>query len=206
MTSQDKEFSLYLDACDGLKVGLLDEQLNWKKFLDFPIKKASNTLFIETEKLLSENNIELGQLEQIFLCLGPGSYTGIRLLQGMKDLYQNQGLKVFSFYNFEIPYLNGVQEGIYVTSAYKQEIYQYKWDGEEHFQDLIEAERFVAENTGDIYGMQDQFHENALCNVYTMLRNNPKKVLERVLEKKLSRQAFYFRPLEKEFRMNFPEF
>lgn len=206
MTSQDKGFSLYLDACDGLKVGLLDEQLNWEKFLDFPIKKASNTLFIETEKLLSENNIELSQLEQIFLCLGPGSYTGIRLLQGMKDLYQNQGLKVFSFYNFEIPYLNGIQEGVYVTSAYKQEIYQYKWHGEEHFQDLIEAGRFVVENTGDIYGMQDQFHENALCNVYTMLRNNPKKVLERVLEKKLSRQAFYFRPLEKEFRMNFPEF
>jgi tRNA threonylcarbamoyladenosine biosynthesis protein TsaB len=206
MTSPDKKFSLYLDACDGLKVGLLNEELEWIEFLDFPIKKASNTLFVETEKLLSNNKINLEDIASLFLCLGPGSYTGIRLLQGMKDLYTEHGIKVRSFYNFEIPLFCGIDSGCYITSAYKQEIYEYKWENEQHTQQLIEAERFVTENTGQLYGMQDRFNEIALCNVYTMLRNNPKKVLEKVLEKELSREAFYFRPLDKEFKMNFPEF
>lgn len=206
MTSQGNSLSLFLDACDGLKIGMLDRQLNWQEFLDFPIKKASNTLFIETQKLLEKNNIELKNLEQIFLCLGPGSYTGVRLLQGMKELYQTESIKVFSFYNFEIPYLNHIQTGSYITSAHKQEIYQYRWDGENYFQDLFNAKRFDVKNNGTLYGMQDQYNEYELRNVYTLLRNNPKKVFKSVLNKKLKREAFYFRPLEKEFRMNFPQF
>lgn len=205
MTSPDNKYSLLLDSCNGFRLGLLDEKYQCIEFLKFDEKKASNILFNETQNILEKYNISLPDLKHLFLIMGPGSYTGIRLLQGMKELYSEMGIDVLSFYLFEIPGLANQESGQFVISAYKQEFYHYCWDQSGVTQKLLKKEELTSLNADVIFSVDDNVGDLATENVYKVLQEHCSTVFENVVAQKLQRESFYFRPLDQEFKVNFPD-
>lgn len=204
MTSPDGKLSIFCDSCNGIKLGILDSSFNWLEYQEFNVSRSSTLLFKELHRMLEEHKVELAELESIYLLMGPGSYTGIRLLQGMKDLYSTWGLDVYGFYSFEVPKLSGINKGQFVMSAYKGEFYSYEWNSEEESQKLLSD---VPQNleSGTVFSIIDKVSDLETRPVYELLKSDSKKIFSQVNNKKLKRNAFYFRPLEKEFNVSFPE-
>lgn len=203
MTSHDSSYSLFLDSCDGFKLGILNQDYEWVSYQAFEEKKASNILFDETNKVLEKLGIALENLQNLFLALGPGSYTGVRLLQGVKELYSEMGLNVFSFYLFEIPFLAQIPQGQFLVSAYKGEFYHYEWSGEKNSQKLLNQQD--RDQIDEFYSTTDILGVGPAKNVYKVLAQSAPVIFRNIVRNNLRRDSFYFRPLEKEFKANFPE-
>lgn len=204
MTLPDGKLSIFCDSSNGLKLGILDSSFNWIEYQELNIARSSTLLFKELHRMLEENKVELTDLERIYLMMGPGSYTGIRLLQGMKDLYSTWGLDVYGFYSFEIPKLSRINKGQFLMSAYKGEYYSYEWNSEDESQTLLNEVPQNLEN-GSIFSILDKVSHLETKSVYELLKSDSRKIFSQVNDKKLKRNAFYFRPLEKEFNVSFPE-
>ena len=51
----------------------------------------SQTLHKIIHELVSKNSIDISQIATFFLCLGPGSYTALRMIKGFKEICEYDG-------------------------------------------------------------------------------------------------------------------
>ncbi len=133
-------YSLFIDSSDNLTLGLLNEQLEWVEFKTMASRKSSGVFHGLVEELLSSKNTDIFNLDRVFYAAGPGSYTGIRLVEGFSQILRWRGVKTNSFYLFEIPKMLGEKSGIWVSEAYKGELFLYHWDGETTSTKLLKKE------------------------------------------------------------------
>lgn len=72
--------SLFLDTCNSnITIGLLEDTkvINSVSFTND--NKLSETLLPSIDKILKESNLTIKDLNKIFISIGPGSFTGIRI-------------------------------------------------------------------------------------------------------------------------------
>ena len=87
--------------------------------------KVSEMLLENIEKLLESNNLSLKEVEYLACCVGPGSFTGIRIgIATCKAfLVANKPLKCVSYNTFE-PYKNIVKNGNVFSICTKTSLYK----------------------------------------------------------------------------------
>ena len=92
------------------------------------VNKVSESLLKNIDKLICDNNLNLKNIDVLACCVGPGSFTGIRIgIATIKALLiANPSIKCVAFNSFE-PYLKYVKDGsVYLpctkTSLYKCEV------------------------------------------------------------------------------------
>jgi tRNA threonylcarbamoyladenosine biosynthesis protein TsaB len=177
-------YSLFLDTTAGLTYGLLDEKFSWLAYESSNEKRPSEHIHEKIFFMLSKLNIQLSQIRIITLA-GPGSYTGMRLSEGFADIAEWNGVKVFSFYHFEIPKLTGVLSGRWITNAFKNEIFSFQWDEIGEKKELLstcdDPSAFTIEMTAE--------------HIYKY----PEVIFSKVILQNEKRETYYFRTLEKEF-------
>ena len=72
--------SLFIDTCtSNLIIAILKEKEVIKKMVEVNNKNLSTDFTFFVDKILKESNIEIEQIEKIFVSIGPGSFTGIRI-------------------------------------------------------------------------------------------------------------------------------
>lgn len=183
---------LFIDTSFAPTWGLYNGS-KWLHYEQSTDRKASDFLHIQLYEMLKRHSLEVHDVK-IILSLGPGSYTGMRLIQGIKDIFELEGLSLFSFFHFEVPKLLGVQEGEWITKAFKGEVYSYTWS-----KDKEEKTRKPLDGHFDLtlfgQGIDDFIYESTSEMIYEEAHDLFDKISQRLDQSDI----FYFRELNEEF-------
>ncbi len=191
---------LFIDSTLGLNIGLLNGQYEWVEFLTFDSKKPSEIIHAEIFQLLNKHQLNLKSLE-CFATSGPGSYTGMRLSEGLVQILGLSGIKIYSFYHFEVPKLSGIKEGFWATNAFKGQVFVYTWNQVCEEKLLIKKDQFEIENTKIGFTLDNsEVDFSGLISSMDLIKNNPTPIFSHVHSLKMRMPPYYFRTLDEEFR------
>ncbi len=204
---------LFIDTSYDVFVGLLNSSGKWEGKLVLKGFKASQILQKEIYALLQNKNLTVKDIDGIITSSGPGFYTGMRLSEGVADVFKLKGLKLWSYYNFMIPAWYGNTKGLWMTKAYRGEYFFYLWDGEKQEKFLLQSnelneyfEKWNKLSVPFFIHQESAIDEKikALISTYTetvnLIENNPEILYQAVINNNLHEQSYYFRAPEDEFR------
>lgn len=136
--------TLIIDCSAGMSIILLTDS-NCYKIIDNNQKKHTDELLLSVDKLLNEAGISIKSINNICVCVGPGSFTGIRVAISIcKGLAIGISAKVFTASNFDIYSFNDKEKAVYILEAFSDFVYVRIFDGESyndsciHFSDLLD--------------------------------------------------------------------
>ena len=94
--------TLILDCSCGMGVYLIKDNEVFS-YADLNQAKHSDELLQVVDKLLIQSELKIKDVENIGICIGPGSFTGIRVAISLaKGLVVGTGAKIFTLTNFDI--------------------------------------------------------------------------------------------------------
>lgn len=198
---------LFFDSSEYLSLGILDSAYNWVDFKRLTTKKNSEIFYGCLYDMLEKNELKLAQIKAVFQVAGPGSYTGMRLSEGLCQLLEWQGISVYSFYHFQVPKLLGRKKGGWVSEAFKGELFLYSWEGDsEDFLLLPKHGRTNEEMLFEISKTTTPLFTHYDMGIFDceftadQIKDSPHVLFKRVFELELREKPYYYRPLEQEFR------
>lgn len=195
---------LYIDTSHELIIGLLDfnfEALSIKKNQE---RRSASVIHDEINSLFREQGVEISELLGVIVNNGPGSYTGIRVGEGLAKIFELDGTKVVSFLEHEAIALIS-EKGTWVANAFKDEIFAYSWEGSsspsKRMTTLEGLEKVVL---GPIFSNDTFQVKREIINSKKRLLENINKVAKYYFEKNERQKPFYYRELEEEFKVGKP--
>jgi tRNA threonylcarbamoyladenosine biosynthesis protein TsaB len=193
-------YSLFVDSTLGLVIGLLDANYSWVEFMSLDEKRPSEIIHFEIFNILSKHNLKLKDM-QCFVASGPGSYTGMRLSEGLAQIFELEKVPVYSFYHFNVPALCGILKGFWATNAFKSQVFIYNWNEGEHENHLVNKDAFtiVDESCGYTLDTKDSLFIN-LVSTKSLIKNKSQDLFSKVKSLNLRVDPYYFRTLDEEFR------
>ncbi len=195
---------LFLDTSAYIQVGLLDEDLNWTHYELVQNRKGSQLIHKVIYDSMKDFDLSFKDIKGILLANGPGSYTGIRIGEGVSQVLALEGIPVFSFYHYEVPSFCGVENYKFYEKAFKGEIFEYTKSGESLSDQLISEEKFKSIDLSDehCYHLTGELLDQVLESIYGLFQKYPEKIFSKVIDRGEHLPPYYFRPLEKEFRVS----
>lgn len=192
---------LYIDTTDKITLGLLNDKMNWIDYFHDPKLVISTTLHFLIDDMLKRHDLKISDITSTIYMAGPGSYTGMRVSEGISDIFKWQNMQVNSFYHHEVARLNGESRGKWISKAFKGEYFLFSWDGEKEEQILIKESDLKEYIKPDdkTFSFHNVFDFPVLSTV-DMIRNNPQAILTSVLNENLNRRLYYYRELNQEFQ------
>ena len=198
--------SLFLDTSENLVLGILDENFSWVDYLDTKEKKGSGVIHGLLFELLKKNSLSMPDIDNIFIMAGPGSYTGMRLGEGLAQVLELFKVNIFSTYHFDIPLILNVESGSFASKAFKGEVFVYSWEKSKNSYQLILEDKFkklsldYQKNNVKCYthvsdGIFEEFKQTS-----DLIKENPKTIFKFLFENNIRKELFYYRPLELEFK------
>lgn len=193
---------LFLDSSLDINIGILDSSLTWKYFETIANRKGSSVLHSIIFNVLKEAQMSLSAIESLIVANGPGSYTGIRLSEGIAQILALENIPCYSFYHFEVPHFCGFDHYKFYANAFKGEVFEYAYESEAPNLAMIKKESFdsMSFDADNLFHINGELHDKYLESTATMIKNNPKSVFSKVLERGKHFEPYYFRSAEKEFK------
>lgn len=199
-------FYLYVDSSDGLVCGLLHrdrENFEWCDFREFEGVKASMILHGQIHEILGSNQTSLDQVSGLIISSGPGSYTGIRLAEGLAQIFEWRNYPVYSFYHFQVPQMCHYQTGSWIARAFKGENFVYSWNGKESTIDLVGDEEFNFDLQVKPVFIHRENEKQVFSSSYTtfsLIKDRPYDIFSPLIDSKIREKPYYYRPIDKEYR------
>lgn len=136
--------TLILDCSAGMNIFLLSSEQEYS-LIDTNQKRHTDTLLVSVDELMNKANLKVADLDNICVCTGPGSFTGIRVAVSMaKGLAISKNIPVFVCSNFDIYAYQEREKSIYILDGFSDFVYIRVFDGKnnndfcEHIGDFIE--------------------------------------------------------------------
>jgi tRNA threonylcarbamoyladenosine biosynthesis protein TsaB len=202
---------LFIDSTYDLTLGLLADDLNWLDLRHHKGQKSSAILQKEIYEMCLASGLKANEVKGLITIAGPGFYTGLRLSEGFADIFKFLNIPCFSFYSYEIPSFLGRDKGVWMTKAYRGEYFFHHWSGSDSKNVLITS----SELPGYLEKIEEVFihsassldelalkHIRKYKTTYDLMRVEAPGLFQKVIEQKLSRESFYFRAPEDEFRVS----
>ncbi|PIK14576.1 hypothetical protein [Halobacteriovorax sp. JY17] len=199
---------LFIDTSDHLVLGLLDEEYNWLEFIETDDKKSSASIHSHIYNLLELRGLKVKEIKGLFQVAGPGSYTGMRISEGIAQVLEWQNIPIYSFYHFAVPYILGVNNGAWVSKAFKNEVFLYEWRGSVvkkslHAEsELVSLQNSLRHELGEFWTHFDGNFEGVKLSSAKLMKDNLKELLTHVADSQMREKPFYYRSLENEFRVS----
>lgn len=193
---------LYLDTTTTIQYGILNEKFEWIDFKCVDSNRSSAELHYLMYELNKKNDIKLNQIIKVFYGAGPGSYTGMRVSEGVVNILDWQGYRFNSFYHFEIPRFCGYESGVWIAKAFKGEYFVYYWDGALNGYKLlkeIDLHLFLASNDKTVFANEIFLEDKQYVNTNDLICLNSQAVFSTVNSNNETKELFYYRPLDMEF-------
>ncbi len=200
--------TLYIDSSHYLTLGLLNESFEWIDYCEFKEKKTSGILHVELLQMLEKNHLRIEQVTKIIEAAGPGSYTGMRVAEGLCQILEWQERQCCSFYHFEVPSMCGHSRGVWVAKAFKGEIFCHHFDAEVSRVEFIKESEFPTyQQTWNEQGLKVFGHypdEIQGLDEFTsrLIEQGARQFFEKVWARGERKGPYYFRALEQEFKVS----
>ena len=191
---------LFIDSTEKTVLGIVNQNLEFEKYCYFEDKKSASRIHSRLNNLLQEHKICLNNINKIYIVSGPGSYTGIRVIEGIAQIMKWQGKDILSFYQFEIPFMTGINQGVWISQAWKGEIFIYYWKNSEHSIRLVPSINYKP--TGKEYSYGDQCNGFGVYSTRKLLLEHSKTVFKVVDRRGEYLPPYYYRSVEQEFKMD----
>ena len=194
---------LFLDSSLFIQVGILNEDLKWLHHEVVNNRKGSQVLHSIIYSSLEENNLKVKDLKGLFLANGPGSYTGIRVAEGIGQILELEDLPVYSFYHFEVPSFCDVEKYNFFAEAFKGEVFQYQFEkGEESFKLIKEKDFNLLDLSEDHqYHLEGELFGRELDRLYDLFSAHSVDIFTKAKVRAKHLPPYYFRPEDKEFNL-----
>lgn len=206
--------SLFIDTSHHLHLGLLDAEENWLDYFHKLETKNASTLHSKIYDMCSASGLSVKNIERVYLGMGPGSYTGIRIAEGVGQIFSIASVESFSFYHFDIPKIIGVQKGIWLSKAFKGEYFLFQWENEQVSQGLkkdYEVESYLKIFLDQGYQIFTNCVESIdvldcpIVETSRLIKDFSSIIFPSLLKNKSTRSPFYYRTLEEEFSVTVPD-
>ncbi len=126
--------NLIIDCSAGMTL-ILEYENNIYSYIDVDEKKHTDELLLKLDNLLIENKVKIGEIDNICVFTGPGSFTGVRVaISVAKGLAIGTGAKVFTCSNFDALSRELSNKSIVVLEGFSNNVYIRKID-EKNMQD-----------------------------------------------------------------------
>ena len=188
--------TLFIDTTKFITIGLLDSEFKWLDYSRFDELKASAAVHFKIYEVLKRHDLQIEKLDQIIYMAGPGSYTGMRVSEGMADIFKMAKIPVYSFYHFQVPSMLNIECGVWKSDAFKNEVFLYRWSSENHSQKLIKKEE---DDYSDYYCSFNDI--DTIGSTDLMIKDNSNTILKLVVEKKLKEKLYYYRSIDDEYKV-----
>ncbi len=189
---------LFLDTTFGVSVGLLNSSFEWVEYKFLENKKSSSVIHSLILEILMKNNLEVKDVKSLFYVAGPGSYTGMRVSQGIVDIFDWQNFEVFSFYHFDVPRLLGMKKGIWIGDAFKGEVFVHRWEDGKEEQKLYKKNDFELPVDIPLFLLQNP-DEKDCKETQKLIKDNAKDLFKIIEKEKMKKELFYYRTIDMEF-------
>lgn len=194
---------LFLDTTNNLSLGLLDEKFEWIELVQIETKKTSEIIHQKIYELLGKHNLTANSEFEIISIAGPGSYTGMRITEGVCQIFELEGKKIYSVHSFMLPEYMGIDWDYCCYPAFKNEIYIHSKDSQSKLVSLGEFENDYINGLSRLLTYGDNFNEKpSIINIKESFLKNPSVALLKIVQLGLRQEPFYFRPVEVEFKQN----
>lgn len=201
---------LVLDSCSDFLLALLNDQFEMVDHFFIPGLKTSRHVHQQINTLLNRNCIKPVELASFIVSSGPGSYTGVRLGQGIASLFDWYKINTCHYYAFEVPRMLGYKEGLWFSNAYKSEYFYFYWNDEEnieefqlcHHSNFTQLLKTSFENV-PLFTQGNWEHELSLdvVNTLDMCMQNPQNIYSQVVRNNKKLEPFYYREDGQEFKL-----
>lgn len=135
--------TLIIDCSSGMSVYVLKGEEIYSK-IDKNQKKHTDELLYVVDELLTQAGLKINQIENLCVCIGPGSFTGIRVaISIVKGLAVESNAKVFTLTNFDIFQNDSQEKSVYILDGFSKFVYTRTVDGEDIFDECIDIELLI---------------------------------------------------------------
>lgn len=191
---------LFVDTTMNITVGLLSEKkYSWLAYKRVSSTKSSVLLHHLINELVLSVAKKMSDIKVCVTVAGPGSYTGMRISDGLSQILDWSGIKTYSFLHFEVPKLCGIRDGLWFEKAFKKECFIYTWSKDQSKQQLI----LESDLESELQTYQNLFSTEAkelnVKGTAQLIKENASEVFKNVIENSLKRDLFYYRSLDQEF-------
>jgi len=202
---------IYADSTSFLTLGILDNDFKWKEFTVISERKVGTQIHAHIYHLLNKHNLDLVDIDGFIFIAGPGSYTGMRVTEGMAQILEWQGLPVFSFYHYDVPKILEEDKGTWITMAFRGEWFIHEWDNDNERQSILpidQADSVIRSASQPVFTsyqhtVQDLFEKNILTSIKEtneMIFTGAEKIFPAIVNNRIRKHLFYFRTPEQEFK------
>lgn len=197
---------LFIDTTSNLKIGILSHECRWIDIQSLQEKKPSEVIHKIIYESLLAHDLSLDKVDKVITCAGPGSYTGMRLSEGIVQVMELSGIPSVSFLHFDLPIFLGEEKFVWIASAFKGEYFIYEYNHgniQKHFvsKDLLsdELKKF---SDYKFYALEPDTNLPGISTFTSHeIVNNPEKYMLKVLEKNQRNPAYYYRTVDEEFKI-----
>lgn len=198
---------LYLDTTFGSVIGILKSNFEWLDYFENSDQKNASTLHSEIEKLCSRNQIQINHLKGLVQVAGPGGYTGLRVSDGISQTFSWFGFPTFSFYHFEILGLMGIKHGLWLSNAFKGELFCYDQSIKKSslikepdwFNHLPQGQLFTHYFEAFSPTAKAKLNISHFTETSALIKSHPQTIFSPMVSEGRKRELFYYRPIEQEF-------
>lgn len=118
---------LIIDCSNGMSVFVCKDDEVFSK-IDENQKKHTDELLASVDELLKTAGLKIGDIQVIGVCVGPGSFTGVRVAISIcKGLAVGTGAKIVAVSNFDT-YSSGDKKQIIVLEGFSNYVYVRKFE------------------------------------------------------------------------------
>lgn len=146
--------NLILDCSCGMSVYVVTENKIFSK-IDSTQNKHSDEILLVVDELLKQAKLTTSDLTNICVCVGPGSFTGVRVAISLaKGLAIGANLKVFTLSNFDIFDLPNQTNACFVLEGFSCFVYARFFDGDivkDECIDLSQLKNLLSEQSREVF-------------------------------------------------------
>lgn len=136
--------SLIIDCSNGMAVYVICDKGTFS-FVDQNQKRHTDELLVSVDKLLSEAGLLVGDVQNICICIGPGSFTGIRVAISIcKGLAVSGDVKVVCASNFDVLSYGHSENAYYLLDGFSEYIYVRKFENGAYFDSCERLSDFIS--------------------------------------------------------------
>lgn len=123
--------NLMIDCSAGMNLFLRNDDVI-DSYVDLDEKKHTDELLLKLDMLLKKNNLTINDIDNLCVCVGPGSFTGVRVaISVVKGLAIGTDASIYTCSNFDMFDYDLKDKSILVLEAFSRNVYIRKIENDE---------------------------------------------------------------------------